>query len=193
MKQDRQPQTTHKKIKVIGTKKYLDPLTGEIEDFQVSEFEERDFNFTKIWMRNFIASLEIVGNQKTRVAYWIIEHLSKDNLLTMTYRQISEATKISLDTVRITMKILVDSDFLRRVNQGCYVVNPNIVFKGSHNGRMNILQQYNDAEKQTHSEQTDKEKLENLLHAIQTLQKQAEKLQNKIKETEETKAKEKAS
>ena len=42
------------------------------------------------------------------------------------------------------MNILLDSDFLRRVNQGCYIINPDVVFKGTRNARMNILTTYTD-------------------------------------------------
>ena len=121
---------TSKKVKVIGTMPFINAVTGEVEDFQVNSIEERDFNFTKIWMRNLIATLELVGNQKTKLAYWIIEHLDRENKLTLTLRQIAEQTGISLETVRITIKILLDADFLRKINISAYMVNPEVIFKG---------------------------------------------------------------
>ena len=60
----------------------------------------------------------------------------------MTYRQISEKSGISLQTVTRTISALIDSDFLIRINQGAYQVNPDVIFKGSHNGRLNVLYQY---------------------------------------------------
>jgi hypothetical protein len=173
-------QQTQKKVKVVGTQQYLNTSTGELEDFQVMSIEERDFNFHKIWMRNFITSLDLVGNQKTRLAFWIIEHLNKENMLTMTYRQISDASGISLDTVRVTMKILVDADFLRRLNQGCYIVNPDVLFKGTRKNRLNILQQYNDANRPNAEKQTDEQRLKNLLNTIDSLTRQAMNLKEKI-------------
>ena len=73
-------QTTGKKIKVIGTEQYIQTSTGEIKDFQVSEIIDKDFNFNKIWMKNFISTLEIVGNQKSKLCFWIIDNLNRDNL-----------------------------------------------------------------------------------------------------------------
>ena len=134
---------TTKKVKVIGTRKYINQDSGEIEDFQVVNIEERDFNFHKIWLNHIINSLDLIGNQKTRLAFWIVDNLDKENKLTMTYRQISEKSGISYQTVSRTMKSLIESNFLQQINQGAYRINPNIIFKGTRSGRLNVLYQYN--------------------------------------------------
>lgn len=169
-------QQTQKKLKVVGTQQFVNVRTGEIEDFQVTSVEERDFNFHKVWMKNFINTLEIVGNQKSKLCFWIIDNLNRDNQLCMTYRQIAEKTHISLDTVRVTMKLLLEADFLRRVNQGCYVVNPDVVFKGSRTGRLNVLNTYTDAEKHEASEVSVDDKIKSLQATIASLTEALEKL-----------------
>lgn len=174
-----QCQQTSRKAKVIGTVQYINPSTGEIEDFQVTSFQDRDFNFHKVWMKNFINSIDLVGNQKTKFAFWVIDNITKENLIPMTYRQMAEKSGISLGTVRDTMKILLDADFLRQINRGCYIVHPNIVFKGTQQSRLNVLSQYELAE---HIALTDIEKLNNLQHSISELQKQADGLLKKINE-----------
>ena len=103
---------TTKKVKVVGTQQYINTTDGTVEDFQVVKIEERDFNFHKVWLEHIINSLELIGNQKTKLAFWIIDNLDKENKLTMTYRQISEKSGISLDTVRVTMKSLIESNFI---------------------------------------------------------------------------------
>lgn len=104
--------TTEKKVKYVGTEQYINARTGEIEDFCVTSIEERDYNFHKVWMRNFVSTLDIVGNQKTRLCLWIIDHLNKDNQLLYTYRQIASTTTMSLETVRTT---ILQSTHPRRV------------------------------------------------------------------------------
>lgn len=138
---------TTKKVKVIGTRKYINQDSGEIEDFQVVNIEEIDFNFHKIWLNHIINSLDLIGNQKTRLAFWIVDNLDKENKLTMTYRQISEKSGISYQTVSRTMKSLIESNFLQQINQGAYRINPNIIFKGTRSGRLNVLYQYNSKDK----------------------------------------------
>ena len=152
-------QTTGKKIKVIGTEQYIQTSTGEIKDFQVSEIIDKDFNFNKIWMKNFISTLEIVGNQKSKLCFWIIDNLNRDNQLIATYRQLADRTGMSLETVRVTMKLLLDADFLRKQATGVYIVNPDIVFRGSRTARLNVLNEYAASERIALS---DEEKLRNL-------------------------------
>ena len=169
-------QQTQKKMKVVGTQQFINVQTGEVEDFQVTSIEERDFNFHKVWMKNFINTLDLVGNQKTKLCFWIIDNLDKENQLCMTYRQISEKTNISLETVRITMKLLLEADFLRKVNVGCYVVNPDILYKGSRSGRLNVLNTYTDIEKHEVSEMSVNDKIKSLQTTIASLTKALEKL-----------------
>lgn len=149
--------TTHKKVKVVGQKTYIDQQTGELKDMQVIELEDRDFNFTKVWMQAIIVSLDIVGNQKTKVAFWIINHLDKENKLVMTQTQVAEAVGVSLKTTAETMRALVKANFLQRINVGAYRVNPDVVFKGTHKARMSVLFDYSKGQiaQQKHTEQTD--------------------------------------
>lgn len=172
-------QQTSKKVKIIGTQTYINANTGEIIDMEVSQIEERDFNFSKVWMRNFIAALDIVGNKKTKLCYWIVENINKENMLIGTLRDIAKRTNTSLETVRITMDILLDADFLRRKSQGVYIVNPDIIFKGGRGNRLNVLNQYNASPK---VELSDEVKLKNLLNTIKELTAEVEKLQKRLEE-----------
>ena len=151
--------TTTKKVKVIGREQRINPYTGEMEDFEVVSVEDRDFNFHKVWLESIISSMDLLGNQKIRLAFWIIAHLNKENQIVMTQRQISEQSGISLKTVSVTMKTLLESNFLRKINGGAYCVNPDVLFKGTRNGRMNVLIQYNSLEQiQKAEEETAKAK-----------------------------------
>ena len=42
--------TTRKKVKVIGTETYINQQTGELQEMQVIDIEERDANFHKLWL-----------------------------------------------------------------------------------------------------------------------------------------------
>lgn len=136
--------TTSKKVKVIGKEQYINANTGQLEDFQVVSLQDRDFNFHKLWLAHIINSLDLIGNQKTKLAFWILDNLDKENQLTMTYRQIAKKTGISIPTVSATMSALISCDFLQRVNMGVYRVNPDVIFKGSNSARMNVLYKYQD-------------------------------------------------
>ena len=144
--------TTRKKVKVIGTETYIKQATGELKEMQLIDIEERDFNFHKVWLQHILNSIDLIGNQKTKLSFWIIEHLNKENQLTMTQRQIAQKSGISIDTVRLTMKALMDSNFLIKQNMGVYMINPDVVFKGGKTDRLNILIQYHDIERENDDE-----------------------------------------
>lgn len=169
--------TTSKKVKYIGQQEFINAQTGEIESFCVTSIEERDFNFHKIWMRNFITTLDIVGNQKTKLCMWLIDNINRDNQLIGTLRDIATRSGISLETVRITIKLLLDADFMRKVQNGVYVINPDIIFKGTRAARLNILNQYRAAEE---IKMTDEEQLLHLRDSIKQLSERAEAIEKRI-------------
>lgn len=140
--------TKQKKQKYVGQTTVIDTNTGEMIPMQITQVEERDFNFHKVWLRNLIMSFEDISNQKLRLAFWIIEHLNKENQLVMTQQAIAEKSGISIGTVKETMKRLQGKGengsvpFLIRINSGAYQVNPDVIFKGTHGSRMGVIFDY---------------------------------------------------
>ena len=123
------PSTTRRKVKVIGTETYINQSTGELNQMQVIDIEERDANFHKLWLGHILQTMDLIGNQKTKLAFWILDNLNVENQLIMTYRQIVEKSGISYDTVSRTMKALIDANFLIQINRGAYRVNPRCYFQ----------------------------------------------------------------
>ena len=179
---------TARKVKVVGTQEYLSS-DGELVTMQVTNIEERDFNFTKIWMKNFIATLDLIGNKKSKVAYWIIDNLNRDNQIIMTQRQLAKQIGVSYPVVNETIKALQDANFLKQKSIGVYIINPDIMFKGTRNGRINILNVYEDINKDK-IKINKKDKLNNLLITISKLQVEANKLQKEIQENKDEDLKE---
>lgn len=172
-------QRTTKKVKVVGTETYINAATGEIEEMQVTNVEDRDFNFTKVWMKQFIATLDIVGNKKMKVALWVIDNINKDNMLTYTYRQISQKSGHSYQTVQFTMTALLEADFLRKINSGVYVINPDVLYKGTRQGRMNVLTKYKEAQT-VDKVLTKEERIKNLQETQNALMMQVENIGKQI-------------
>jgi hypothetical protein len=149
---------TTKKQKFVGYKILVDPETGETYPMQMNVMEDRDFNFHKVWLQHLVNSLDSISNQKLRLAFWIIDHLDRENQLIMTQRAIADATNMSTKTVNTTLKALCEAPegspaFLQRINSGAYRVNPEVIFKGSHSNRMGICYEY----KETDTKQQKKE------------------------------------
>ena len=174
-KQLPQVKKTTKKVKFVGTQEFIDAKTGELVKMSVTDIEERDFNFMKIWMKNYINAMEMIGNQKTKIAFWIIENLDAQNRLVSTNREIAEATDTSLQTVSKTMVILQNEDFLSKIRNGCYMVDPDILFKGQHAKRMNVLNKYH-AIGENKPELTKAEKIAKIEQSISLLQSELQEL-----------------
>src|SRR5699024_6870303 len=140
------PNTTRKKVKYLGTKELIDASTGEKETMQVTNIKERDATYHKLWLDHMLKSNDKIGNKKIRVAMFIMENINKENELIMTYRVIAENTNTSLQTVSETMKALQESNLLSKIRNGYYRVNPDVIFKGGRNDRMNVLLRYSKGE-----------------------------------------------
>src|SRR5699024_4274069 len=125
---------------------FIDASTGEKETMQVTNIEERDANFHKIWLGHMLESLDMIGNQKIRVAMFIMENINKENELIMTYRVIAEKTNTSLQTVSETMKAIKIIKLISKIKNGYYMVNPLVIFKFGRKDRMNVLLRYSKVE-----------------------------------------------
>lgn len=138
--------TTTKKQVVIGKQEYLNHQTGEVEQFNVINTYDTDFNFEKIWLSHILDSLEIIGNKKIKVLNWLLENKNNDNLIIATHRKIAEKSNVSYPIVNQTMKALVASNALKKQQDGVYMLNPDFMFKGHNKKRMNLLLRFNQIE-----------------------------------------------
>lgn len=134
--------STRKATKVVGTETYINRSTGEIEEMQVISIEERDANFAKIWLVHAIEALELLGSKKLQVVLHILQERNIENQYIGTQREIAETLKISTATVSETIKVLVQSDFMKMEQQGVYRINPNVIYQGGKTSRMNVLYKY---------------------------------------------------
>jgi predicted transcriptional regulator len=133
---------TRKAIKVIGMETYIDQKTGELKDMQVISIEDRDANFHKLWLYHLAEALDMIGNQKTKVMYHIMENLNSENLYIGTQRKIAERLDLSMNTVIITIKKLHEAGLIKTVQNGVYQVNPEVLFKGGKDKRLSVLIEY---------------------------------------------------
>ena len=131
-----------------------------------------------------MAKLDLIGNQKLKVAFWLIDHVDRNtNYINYTQREIAKQSGICLDTVSKTMKALKEADFIRQVHK-VYMINPEVLYKGySANARQGILTEYITGEDQR--ELTPEEQVKNISRAIAILQKQRQNIEKQAKEIQE--------
>jgi predicted transcriptional regulator len=134
--------STTKVTRVIGTQEYLNTTTGQIEEFQVVEIEERDANFQKIWLGHILSAIDEISNAKMKLLFFLLKEAVKlDNIIPLTTDEISQQSGVSKATVVRTLQILEKHDIVKR-KTGVVMLNPNVAFKGGYGKRMNVLMKY---------------------------------------------------
>ncbi len=146
-------QSTSKKIRVIGTKQFVDCETGEIKEMNVISQEDQDFNFEKFWISQIMFAIDEFGSKKLQLLMHLLKTRDKgNNTVLKTVREIAAETGISKETVNATLQILETNKIIRR-KIGVIFINPDVIFKGGHNKRMNVLIQYREVSQNEQSEQ----------------------------------------
>ena len=130
--------------KTIGTEEYIDSTTGELKKFKVvSEEEQTDFNFQKIWVKDLIKLLKALGGSKVEVFCYILDKKNSDNIFIGSINDIAKKTGVSENTVKSALKVMKELDYVRMAMHGVYQINPSLIVKGKSKRRQMLLLQYN--------------------------------------------------
>jgi len=131
---------------LIGTKKkeYIDAETGEV--IWVDQISKRVYgskNFWKCYLMDFLAVLGIIDSRQLDIFIYIVENTnSATNMFIGTYKKISTDVGVSSRTISIILKKLQENNFIKRVQNGVWLVNPNILMKGNDTKRQILLSYY---------------------------------------------------
>ena len=131
---------------VIGHRRrsLTDNDTGEVLIVdQITKRIHGGRNFWKCYLMDFLSILGIVDNRQVDVFIYIVENTNQTtNLFIGTYRKIAKDVQCSTGTVTNIMKKLVANNFVKRVQNGVWFVNPNVLMKGSDQKRQILLSYY---------------------------------------------------
>ena len=131
---------------LIGTRKreLIDKETGE--EILVDQITKRIYgsrNFWKMYLMDFLAVLGVFDNRQVDIFIYIVENTNQStNLFIGTYKKIAEDVGCSEPTISKIMKKLVDHKFIKKVQNGLWFVNPNILMKGDDRKRQILLSYY---------------------------------------------------
>lgn len=135
---------------LIGERKrnLVDQDTGEV--IQVDQITKRVYGtkqFWKVYLMDFLSVLGIIDSRQLDVFIYIAENTnSATNLFIGTYDKIGKETGVSRQTISRIMKKLQDNNFVHKVQQGVWAVNPNILMKGNDTKRQILLSYYENQE-----------------------------------------------
>ena len=171
-----------KRINLEGTRTLIDPETGESFDVGQMAVTEADANFSKIWVANILMAIEEFSSASMELLFWLVkktEETRGTNTIAMTIREIANETNKSTQTVHRVLKILERNDVIRR-KTGVVIVNPEVVYKGTHQGRMNVLMTYRTVENPPLEEENIEARIDRRMAQLQRIGDQYEYLRRLI-------------
>lgn len=131
---------------LIGTrqKELMDVETGE--SIWVDQITKRSYgskNFWKIYLMDFLTVLGIIDSKQLDVFIYIAENTNQStNQFIGTYDKIAKDVNVSRPTIAKLMKKLQDNKFIKKVQNGVWLVNPNILMRGNDKKRQILLSYY---------------------------------------------------
>jgi hypothetical protein len=131
---------------LVGQKKreLVDTETGEV--IHVDQITKRVYgtkNFWKMYLMDFLTVLGIIDNKQLDIFIYIAENTNQsNNLFIGTYKQIAKDVGVSEPTIAKLMKKLQENNFIKKKQNGVYIVNPNIMMKGNDTKRQILLSYY---------------------------------------------------
>lgn len=144
---------------LIGTRplEVVDPATGQVlEMIQTTKLRYGSKHFWKCYLNEFIEVMESLSGKQFDVFLYIVKHTKQsDNKYIGTYEKIIKGSKCSRQIVAKTMKNLQDCDFIRKIQNGVWMVNPYILMKGDGQKQVILRKEYesvNPAEEETKKE-----------------------------------------
>ena len=131
---------------LVGTrrKEYMDMDTGEhIFVDQISKRIYGTRNFWKCYLMDFLMVLGIIDSKQLDIFIYIVENTNQsNNIFIGTYEKISKDVGCSSATISRILKKLQEHNFIKKVQNGVWLVNPNILMKGNDTKRQILLSYY---------------------------------------------------
>ena len=125
-------------------KELLDTETGE--KIWVDRITKRVYgtkSFWKVYLMDFLTVLGIIDSKQLDVFIYIVENTSQaTNVFLGSYTKIEKDVGVSRQTVAKIMKKLQEKNFINRIQQGAWEVNPNILMRGDEHKRQILLSYY---------------------------------------------------
>lgn len=135
---------------LVGNRKreLIDVQTGE--QIFVDQITKRVYgskNFWKCYLMDFLTVLGIIDSKQIDVFIFIVENTNQgNNTFIGTYKHISKEVGVSEPTIAKIMKKLQVNNFIKKVQNGVWLVNPNILMKGNDTKRQILLSYYESEE-----------------------------------------------
>ena len=114
---------------------------------QLVNYKKEHERFINISPNNYIRSLKDTSTKKAIIPMVLISLMDKNNKIFMTLDDLS----LELDYPKTGLSVLFGQykkmDFLKKIRNGLYMVNPLVSYRGSKYERDKLIQEYNSVDK----------------------------------------------
>lgn len=135
---------------LVGQKRrnLVDVDTGESMTVdQITKLVYGTKNFWKCYLMDFLTVLGIIDSKQVDIFIYIVSNTNQStNMFVGTYDKIAKDVGVSRPTISKIMKKLQDNNFIKKVQNGLWLVNPNILMKGNDTKRQILLSYYESEE-----------------------------------------------
>lgn len=125
-------------------RRMIDANTGEeVYLDQINKISYGSKNFWKCYLMDFLTVLGIINSKQLDVFIFIVENTNPaTNMFVGTYDHIAKQTHVSRPTIATIMKKLQEAGLIKKVQNGLWLVNPNLLMKGGEHKRQILLSYY---------------------------------------------------
>lgn len=165
----------------VGYETYMNTKTGEVLEMPKLAIKGGDINFQKAWIWHLCDAYKFIGNKSVDILNFLFQERDSSNLIIASHVEIANKTETSEATVNRVMKKLKDHNILTMPKKGVYRINPDIIWKGSHQGRMHVLVEYENEKRQENPKEISPElEKKRLVEQMNAMQEQMDLLEKKL-------------
>lgn len=130
-------------MEIVKKKRRVDSI-GYTES-QIVEYGNSKDRFLNLSPKNFIRSFEDVSTKKFMIPMLLIEMMDKYNMIFHTLDEFSKILEYPKTGLSVLFGEYRRQDFMQKVRNGVYIINPLVAYRGSKYERDEILKNYNRA------------------------------------------------
>ena len=108
------------------------------------EYKKTSNKFLNISPKNYVKTMEKISPKKSMIPMMLIGIMDKNNKIMMTLDELSKVLDYPKTSLSVLFGEYSRNEFMQKVRNGVYMVNPLVAHKGSKYERDKLIEEYNE-------------------------------------------------
>ena len=117
----------------------IDNISGEPVPLNLFIKEIEKNQWEKAYAHLLADYIEAPGDKSCKVLAYLIRNKNRDNMVLGTHRGLADSIGVGHATVTKILKILQVKKLIKKIRNGCYMVDPKMLGYGSHNAQVALM------------------------------------------------------